>query len=315
MGVGRCGSRERKLAVFATALTVFTVTFPRPGLATPDPNSVLRRCFVALTLLSSGIPANPPGRYFREPIDPTVVQVPAEASNPAKARTVNLVTHLTRENVDQIFSHQYNADLPHVRGAKGLVFHGFDGRTHVVLWPTGSGRSGNEVHHTDVTASILRHEAALLRRAAEGPVLEREFAQSRERLRDGTSVRYLTLATELENIARDLHDVRRHDAMPEVLLIRFQGFQMSAEVGRDGHVTAVTKLEISSRLTAAQVSKGVQLGAGKFNLELKMIYSAIPPELRKWRRVEVEGWDRLQFDERSRVVEPGTTRPPIALVP
>lgn len=304
----------RRYPSFLISVVIATFAFSPARLVADRESSLLRGCMLALSLLASGVPQGQGPEYYRRPIDPNIVQVPAEASNPKKKRVVALTSNLTKANVDYLFAHQYNEHLPKIRGAKGLVFHGFDGRLHVVMWQTGQGRSDHGVHHTDVAASILRHEARLLREAAEGAVLELEYGSGRSALRRDSSLRYEKMAVDLEALADKLHDQRNHHAMPEALLQRFQGFQLSAQVGRDGKVQGVTKLEISSRITAAQASKGVVLEAEVFNKKLEAIYAALPPELRRWKRVEVEGWDELEFDDKRAVVEPGTTRPPLKLV-
>ncbi len=200
--------------------------------------------------------------------------------------TERTYSSVTADNIENLFAHQYDTDHPDQHGAKGLLYFDPDGKMRAILWRTGVGIVGNNIHHKDAIASVVETEARDLHRVI------RELEQKGD---IGTGLLALDLVQELNTVAENLHFNRKQDSFTEEMLHRFQGFQLTATRDRQGKLQ-VTKVQISSSVTSTQISRSEPMVVDQLNKGMELIRDSIAPDLRKYGPVEIDGLHQMALD-------------------
>lgn len=260
-------------------------------------------CMLVLGLFKSRLPNMRQYRRLFHGFNVTSVSRPIKGKL-LERRTESTVSAITPDNIERIFTHQYDSTRPNQFGAKGLLYFDPDGKMRAIMWPTGMGVEGNNIHHKDAVASVIETEATDLTRVV------RELENKGDL---GSGMLALDLAQELHNVAENLHHNRRQDSFTEEMLHRFQGFQLTATRDRSGKLH-VTKVQISSSVTSTQISRHEPLLVEELNKGLALIRDSIDPELRRYGRVEIDGLSRMELDHPEELGVPGE-RPPIQTPP
>jgi len=228
-------------------------------------------CFLFLSLTSFALDPRTPekclavltrwgGAHFDDAVPTQVGQVGTHASS-----TVPVFREITSENLPQLFTHQFSPNShPHKRGAKGIVYQGIDGKTKVLMWPTGEDSKGNSIHHRDAVASVLEQEAAILEK-----LLEKK-----------ETVGMLNLQIKLETVARELSQVRKSETIPDGVVERFSGFQMTAFVDPKTGKFSLKSVDLDSSLTSAQISRGIKQTVGETQEVIDAISAALSLDVR-----------------------------------
>ncbi len=314
------GARKKNASYYAYFLALFLVLYPfGPAFAEPttEPITVtnaprepvtelpevssfrkpMSACMLVLGLFKSRLPNMRQFRRLFRGFDITSVGRPGEGNREKRAE--NTYTQIDTENIERIFAHQYDPEHPNRFGAKGLLYFDPDGKMRAIMWPTGQGLLGNNIHHKDAVASVIETEANDLTKV----VLEFEKKGDL-----ASAVLALDLAQELRLVADNLHHNRQQNAFTEEMLHRFQGFQLTAERDRSGKLV-IDRVQISSSVTATQVARHEPLVVAELNKGLVIIRDSIAPELRHYGPVEIDGLSKMELDHPENLGVKGERKP------
>lgn len=187
-----------------------------------------------------------------------------ESTTTATNRSVVAFDKITPKNFHIIFTHLYD-EQSGFYGAKAIHYQLNNNQSSVVFWPTGNGRTGNNIHHRDALASTMELEAK--------SYLEEENEEL-----------WVKTTDELEHFVTI---GRSHESYSDDLLKRSAGFQFSAKGGK------IIFLDMDSSMTSAQVDRKITLSTSFIINSLKAMIKRISPQVSNLRNIRIKGLKRM----------------------
>lgn len=252
------------------------------------PDSLYIRCLNALRIVWEDSPVK--GKLFHPvPISETIPNILVRDTD-GKMMAMPSFNKVNELTLPLLFSHQYEANRPNQYGAKGLVYKALNGEWKVLMWSTGQGIQGNNLHHRDALASVLEYESGLIELVA----MEKE------------STNLLKLSMDLKGRADIIRNVRRQENIADELLTRFHGFEMRALKNPTTGTLFLDTIDMESSLASTLSSREIQIDGLELQAAMNAIQASIIPELYP-RAYKISRGAKIKFKNRNKLFAPAGT--------
>lgn len=231
----------------------------------------------------------------------------------------SLFSELSEDNIDTIFSFNYDGNDLNLFGAKAVAYETVSGKVEVFFFSQGIGRVGNNVHHRDVFSAILKREwasqefksykkvleviaelypmdppevytAAEKIFASESPDVARHFVDDVVKCGewDDAFIPLLNLPDQLDNLSeivkkRDNRTIEENKLFGWIFAA--QGYQFSARKSKSKLI--LESADMDSSLTSLQKKHPSKANSDLYKKMNSKVLSLIPSNMRRFNTIEL----------------------------